>query len=103
MSKKINITVQHFHGCPNGPKMIANVKHSIKQFGNDVFYSEQIVDTPELARVHKFRGSPTLLINGEDFEGREVPDEISLSCRLYPNGLPSSEEIVVKIKDLMKD
>ena len=97
MSTKINITIQHFRGCPNSPKMIANVKNAIKEFGDDVVYSEQIIDTPELAVIHKFRGSPTLLINGEDFEGMEVPMEISLSCRFYPDGIPSEEKIAEKI------
>ncbi len=103
MEKNIDLVVQYFHGCPNGPKMIANVKSAIKEFGDDVVYSEKIIDTPELAVIHKFRGSPTLLINGEDFEGMEVPKEISLSCRFYLDGIPSTEKIVERIKDLMKD
>lgn len=102
MGKTINISIQHFHGCPNSPKMIANVKNAIKQFGDDIAYSEQIIDTPELARIHKFRGSPTLLINGEDFEGMEVLEEISLSCRFYPDGVPSTEIIIEKINDILK-
>jgi hypothetical protein len=103
MSDKIEIIVQHFHGCPNGPKLIENVKTAVKQFGDDIVYSEQIIDTPELAVTYKFRGSPTLLINGEDFEGREIPDEISLSCRFYPGGLPDVEKIKLKIKEILKE
>ena len=49
----------------------------------------------------KFRGSPTLLINGEDFEGREEPVGASLNCRYYQNGLPGIEEIKEKIKKLL--
>ncbi len=52
----------------------------------------------ELAEKIKFRGSPTLLINGEDFEGREEPKSASLNCRYYQNGLPNVEDIKVKIQ-----
>ena len=41
----------------------------------------------------KFRGSPTLLINGNDFEERQIPNSASLNCRIYQNGLPTVEDI----------
>ena len=41
----------------------------------------------------KFRGSPTLLINGEDLLGMPAPSQPSLACRYYPKGIPTSEEI----------
>ena len=42
-------------------------------------------------------GEYAVLINGEDFEGREEPESASLNCRVYENGLPSIEEIRDKI------
>lgn len=102
MDKKIDIIVQHFYGCPNGPKMITNVKVAIKGLEDKINYSEQIVDTSVLARKYKFRGSPTLLIQGEDFEGLKAPENPELACRFYPNGLPSDDdikEIVFKMID----
>lgn len=90
--KNITIEIQHFHGCPNSPILIERVKEAIKEFDN-IQYNEIIIDSNEKAEQYKFRGSPTLLINGIDFEEREEPSSPTLSCRVYQNGLPSVEEI----------
>ncbi len=96
MQKKIILEFQHFHGCPNGPKLLKNIKEAIK--GLDyIELIERIVDTNEKAKKYKFRGSPTLLINGKDLEGLKPPASPSLTCRFYPNGLPTPEEIREKI------
>jgi hypothetical protein len=95
----VEIVVQHFHGCPNGPKMIRNVLEAITGL-EDIIFREEIVDSPELAIKHSFRGSPTLLINDEDIESLPKPANPSLSCRFYPNGVPSAEMIRNRIKEL---
>lgn len=102
MNKKIHIVVQHFHGCPNGPKMIDNVKKAIQEFNDNVLYSEQIIYSSELARKYNFRGSPTLLIQNEDFEGMLAPENPDFTCRFYPNGLPNVSQIKDKIKQLIR-
>ena len=89
---KIKIELQHFIGCPNSPILIESVKKAIKNLGN-ITYREIIVDSNEKAKELKFRGSPTLLINGEDFENQPEPDDPALACRYYPNGLPTTSEI----------
>ena len=99
--RKISLQIQHFHGCPNSPEMIRRVKEAVRGAEGEVEYQEILVETNELADKIKFRGSPTLLINGEDFEGREEPREASLNCRYYQNGLPDIEEIKEKIKKLL--
>ena len=41
------------------------------------------VDSPERAEELEFRGSPTVLINGDDpFLDTDAP--VGLSCRIYP-------------------
>ncbi|MDP2362219.1 MAG: DUF2703 domain-containing protein, partial [Ignavibacteria bacterium] len=85
--KNIIIELQHFHGCPNSPILIERVKEAIKDF-DDIEYKEIIVDSNEKAEKLKFRGSPTLLINGIDFENLSEPENPALACRYYPNGLP---------------
>ncbi len=100
-NSKIKIEVQHFHGCPNGPAMIANVKEAIAEFDGGVVYSELLVDSNEIAGRIGFRGSPTLIINGEDFEGSPAPERPALNCRIYPNGVPSPDDIRSKIAELM--
>lgn len=97
----IILEFHHFHGCPNGPKLLKNIKKAIEGIP-DVKLVETIVDTDEKAKKLKFRGSPTLLINGNDLEGLEAPENPSLTCRFYPKGLPTAEEIkqkILKLKD----
>jgi hypothetical protein len=97
---KITVQIQYFQGCPNSTEMIRRVKEAIGGIEDEFKYQEVLVETNELAEKIKFRGSPTLLINGEDFEGREEPKEASLNCRYFQNGLPSVEDIKVKIQRL---
>jgi hypothetical protein len=97
MNDKIKIEIQYFNGCPNSGEMIKRVKEAILGFAHIVEYNELLVETNELAEKIKFRGSPTVLINGEDIEGREEPESASLNCRVYTNGLPEVEEILKKI------
>jgi glutaredoxin len=93
MNDKIKIEIQYFNGCPNSSEMIRRVKEVIRGKEDSVEYSEVLVEDNDLAEKLKFRGSPTLLINGKDFEGREKPEAASLNCRVYENGLPNVYEI----------
>jgi protein-disulfide isomerase len=97
---KVRIQIQHFNDCPNSPILIDRVKLAIKDFEN-VGFSEVIVDTNEKAEKLGFRGSPTLLINGEDFENQTSPEKPFLSCRYYPGGLPTVDEIRSKILSIL--
>ena len=94
----IKIELQHFYGCPNSEEMIKHVKEAITRLEVEVEYKEVLVDTPEKAEIHKFRGSPTVLVNGSDLEGLPEPDAGNLSCRYYKNGLPSVEKIMKAVK-----
>lgn len=59
--------------------------------------SYERVDTPEDAERRHFRGSPTILIEGEDpFADDDAP--VGLSCRIYqtetgPAGAPSVRQL----------
>ncbi len=97
MNDKIKIEVQYFKGCPNSPEMIRRVKESIMGNEENIDYREVLVESNELAEEIKFRGSPTVLINGEDIEGRAEPESAALNCRVYENGLPEVEEIRKRI------
>ncbi|MFZ1518726.1 MAG: DUF2703 domain-containing protein [Ignavibacteriaceae bacterium] len=100
--QKLLIEIQHFYNCPNSPILIERVREAIKDQDN-VDYREVIVDSNEKAKEIRFRGSPTLLINGEDFENQTEPESPALSCRYYQNGLPSVEKIKSKLSELSKD
>lgn len=100
MSEKITVEIQYFRDCPHSIKMIERAKEAINEFNNKIIYFETLVEDEITAVKVKFRGSPTLLINGEDFEDFENLEELdspNLSCRFYHNGLPTIEEIRKKI------
>ena len=89
----IKIEVQHFKGCPNSEKVLEMVKSFISKSEFNIDFSETLVETQEAAEKCKFRGSPTVLINDHDLEGLEESKTPSLSCRYYPNGLPTEKDI----------
>ncbi|MDZ7763742.1 MAG: DUF2703 domain-containing protein [Melioribacteraceae bacterium] len=95
---QVKIEIQYFTGCPNSQTMIDRVREAITNFSSNVEYKEILVESPEYADKIKFRGSPTLLINGIDFDNLPEPESGNLSCRYYANGLPETEQIINKIK-----
>jgi hypothetical protein len=91
--RKVSIELQYFKGCPNSEEMIKRVRMAIEGLSIKIDYKETLVETPELAQQVKFRGSPTLLVNGIDLEYMPEPEEGNLACRYYGNGLPNEEKI----------
>lgn len=87
--KKIKIEVQYFNGCPNSGTALNMVRKYVNESENVIEYEEILVDTDNATKKYKFRGSPTILINGNDLDGMEENSTPSLSCRFYKNGLPT--------------
>ena len=63
----------------------------------DVGVDYQLIDSPEAAERTRFRGSPTILIDGRDpfAKGEEA---FGLSCRVYdtaegPQGAPTEAQL----------
>ncbi len=94
----IKVEIQHFEGCPNGPAMIENVKKALESFDGDVEYKDVHVEDRETAEKVGFRGSPTLLINGADFEDMPAPEHPAMTCRFYKDGVPGAGQILEKLK-----
>lgn len=95
----INVELQYFSGCPNSQTMIDDTLYAIEQVNFNIEFTKTLVDTTEMAKNINFRGSPTLLINGIDFENMPKLEQASLSCRYYPNDLPSVESIIKKLTE----
>lgn len=89
----VKVEVQYFNGCPNSQKMIDNLKAAVSKLQFEISYTETLVETVEMAQQTKFRGSPTLLVNGNDYENLPEPETAALSCRYYQTGLPSISQI----------
>lgn len=94
---KIQLEFQYFEGCPNYLKMQNNIYEAIQGLEDKIELKTILVEDDETARKVKFRGSPTLLIDGEDLLKMPEPNNPALTCRFYPNGIPTSEEIKNKI------
>ena len=93
----MEITLQYFDGCPNWKTTDDHLTTLIAEHGVDATIHHQLIDTPEAATRHNFRGSPTVLINGIDpFTDPDAP--IGLSCRIYqtevgPAGSPTLDQL----------
>ncbi|MGQ9818437.1 MAG: DUF2703 domain-containing protein [Candidatus Kapaibacteriales bacterium] len=86
------VQVLYFPGCPNSQNIINYVCKALEGL-DGVEYEELLIQTQDEAQRFNFFGSPTLLINGNDFEGLAKPEQISLSCRFYPNGIPTTRKL----------
>ena len=89
----IKIEIQYFHGCPNSQKMIERVMQAVIGYEKDIEISEVLVEDNSTAEKVKFRGSPTVLINGIDLVNEPEPEQPALACRYYSNGLPDVNSI----------
>ena len=84
--------LQYFDGCPNWKKVDALLR-ILQSEGFDLDLKHQLINTPEDAHRHNFRGSPTITLNGVDpFADPDAP--IGLTCRIYMtetglSGMPS--------------
>jgi len=81
----MKVTVQYFGGCPHWKLAAERVRHVLRDLAkNDVTLEYQLIDSPQAADRARFRGSPTILIDGHDpFAGEDQP--FGLSGRVYEN------------------
>ncbi|MCF6269933.1 MAG: MerR family transcriptional regulator [Melioribacteraceae bacterium] len=91
------IEVQYFTGCPNSEEVLNMVRKFVAESELQIDFDEILVETQADAEKYKFRGSPTILINGKDVEGVEENKTPSLACRYYKDGLPTEEDILKMI------
>jgi protein-disulfide isomerase len=94
---KVKVEYQYFEDCPNHSKMQKNPYDALIGIEDKVKLTEIVINSNELANELKFRGSPTLLINGKDLYNMIEPLNPSLSCRVYKNGVPNAETIKNRI------
>lgn len=62
----MEITLQYVDDCPNWKITDAHLTALINDHGIDATLHHQLIDTPDAAAEHGFRGSPTVLIDGID-------------------------------------
>ena len=98
---KIHITLQYFDDCPSWETADSRMRLVLEELSIDAEITRVLIDTPELAAEHHFRGSPSLLFDGDDpFADMDAP--VGLSCRVYrtesgTSGSPSKPQLETAI------
>lgn len=93
----VKIELLWFSGCPNWRDTDARLREALSLADLDADVTLVEVTTPEDAERLRFRGSPTVLLNGRD-PFAEGDDPFGLSCRVFrtPDGLrgaPTVEQL----------
>lgn len=99
----MKIDLLYILDCPHHAAALAELKRvlSVEQISAEI--SEVLVTNPRMAEALKFRGSPTIRINGRDIAGESEMQHFAVSCRLYPGerqpGVPPAEMIRRALRD----
>lgn len=89
------VELQYFDGCPNWQHVDGLLRGLASELGFDLV-RRRVRDVTD-AEALRFRGSPTILVEGRDpFGDDDAP--IGLSCRIYstpsgPAGSPTMEQL----------
>jgi|GEM_PF-282016 len=94
MKKRMNLTLLYADGCPSWQLADERQRTLAAEYGFEITYRK--ADTPSAAKEQAFRGSPTILVDGQDMfaDGNEP---VGLSCHIYqtpdgPAGSPTLAE-----------
>jgi len=102
----VKIEVLYVLDCPHYPAAMAKLKTVLAAQGISVPICEVLVANPRMAEALKFRGSPTIRINGRDIAGESEAQHFAVSCRLYPGeelpGVPPAEMIHRAVREAMR-
>lgn len=95
----MDVQLLYFDGCPNWQETDTRVREALRLVGaEDLTPTYARVTSPEEAERLSFRGSPTVLVDGQDpFADPSAP--VGLTCRVFqtPEGLrgaPTVEQLV---------
>lgn len=99
----MDVTFLSFDHCPNAELARDRLTEALTRVGADpTVVTHTTVETPEAAERLRFRGSPTVLVNGRDpFADDASP--VGLSCRIYrteagTEGAPSVDALVAALQ-----
>jgi hypothetical protein len=94
----VKVEVLYVTECPSHPAAVKLVKEILAAEGISAEIHEVLVRDEGMAGELRFRGSPSIRVNGRDVAGESQTAQcFGLSCRLYPGskeiGLPPAEMI----------
>lgn len=98
----MQIDLLYFDGCPSWQSALDNLKIALKREDMESEIRLVRLDDEAQAAMHKFLGSPSFQVNGQDW-WPEVRTSYYLSCRVYPTsagmqGAPSVEMLQEKLR-----
>ena len=99
----VDVTLLYFDGCPNWQETEQRLRLALRALGtHEQQLTRRKVNSPEEAEQLSFRGSPTVLVDGEDpFADPAAP--VGLSCRLFPTptglaGAPTIDQLLQALR-----
>jgi hypothetical protein len=87
----MRIDVLYFEGCPNHEPTLALVQEVVTALGVDATIEVTEINDPDQVERHRFLGSPTVRVEGEDIETNRRDDtQFAMGCRRYgTHGVPA--------------
>ena len=80
----MKIEVLYVPDCPHHPSAVKQLREVLLAEGVRTEINEVAVTDTKTAEEFKFRGSPTIRINGRDIAGEaHSPAPFALACRMY--------------------
>jgi hypothetical protein len=102
----VKVELLYVLDCPHYPAAMAKLKSVLAVERISAPISEVLVADPRMAQALRFRGSPTIRINGRDIAGESDVQHFAVSCRLYPGekepGVPPTEMIHRAVREAMR-
>jgi hypothetical protein len=98
----MNVTLLYFDGCPHW-LTTADHLQMLAAERPDLTITHRLVTTPDEAEAVRFRGSPSILVDGVDpFADPDAP--VGLTCRVYrtPDG-PAGSPTLAQLRDALGD
>jgi hypothetical protein len=102
----VKVELLYVLDCPHYPAAMAKLKSVLAVERISAPISEVLVADPRMAQALRFRGSPTIRINGRDIAGESDVQHFAVSCRLYPGekepGVPPTEMIHRAVREAVR-
>ncbi len=95
----MQVELVYFDDCPSWKVADSRLRELAAELGFEL--TRRLVNSPEEAEALSFRGSPSVIIDGEDRFA--VPtDPVGLSCRIYetPDG-PAGSPTVDQLREVL--
>lgn len=105
----MDVQFLYYEDCPSHEEALARLHEVMQEEGIDSEIGVVKVETEEQAQEHRFVGSPTILVDGQDIVSPEPGTRFGLACRAYAledgriSPLPSRNMIRKALRSAVED